>query len=189
MNDLKTRMLPKLSLLYGDRAESVAARIVELLASRCAAPDDHRPVRWDQRDVVLITYADQVREAGQTPLAAQREFLTGHGLEELIRTVHLLPMFPYSSDDGFSVIDYRAIDPDVGGWSDVADLGEKFDLMFDLVLNHVSRHSAWFQDYLAGKPPYDGYFVEVDPTADVSAVTRPRRLPLLTPVETSRGER
>ena len=68
-------------------------------------------------------------------------------------------------------------------------LAGQVDLMFDLVLNHVSRRSQWFQRYLEGSSPYDRYFIEVDPQADVSQVTRPRSLPLLTPVQTARGER
>jgi sucrose phosphorylase len=61
--------------------------------------------------------------------------------------------------------------------------------MLDLVLNHVSRESRWFEDYRAGREPWNRFFIEVDPAADTSMVTRPRSSPLLTPVETSRGVR
>jgi sucrose phosphorylase len=122
-------------------------------------------------------------------LVVLREFLLASNLQDLINTVHILPFFPYSSDDGFSVIDYRQIDPALGDWNDVAQLNEHFGLMFDLVLNHVSSQSTWFADYLRGQPPYDKYFIECDPAEDLSAVTRPRSLPLLTEVETSAGGR
>ena len=59
--------------------------------------------------------------------------------------IHLLPFFPWSSDDGFSVIDYRRIRPDLGDWQDVELLGESFDLAIDFVMNHCSQESAWFQ--------------------------------------------
>src|SRR5690606_27182964 len=95
--------------------------------------------------------------------------------------------FPYSSDDGFSVIDYREVDPALGTWEDVAELGQSFDLMFDLVLNHCSQHSEWFQKYKQNQPPYDQYFIDVPADCEVSQVTRPRSLPLLTPVETDAG--
>jgi len=138
---------------------------------------------------VLITYGDQVRREGISPLACLGEFLHAAGLEPLINTIHFLPFLPYSSDDGFSVIDYEVIDPALGDWTDVGRLGERFRLMFDLVINHVSRQSRWFADYVAGREPFTRYFIEADPADDTSMVTRPRSLPLLTPVETTRGPR
>jgi glucosylglycerate phosphorylase len=59
--------------------------------------------------------------------------------------------------------------------------------MFDLVVNHVSAEGPWFQAFLRGEPPYDGYFIVTDPTADLRGVTRPRTSPLLTEVETPSG--
>ncbi len=118
-----------------------------------------------------------------------RQFLLSHHLEDLVSTLHLLPFFPYSSDDGFSVIDYRKVDPHVGSWGDIQRLRQDFGLMFDLVLNHVSQHSRWFRDYLMGQAPYDRYFIECAPDTDLTLVTRPRSLPVLTPFSTSRGER
>lgn len=144
---------------------------------------------WDQGDVVLITYGDQVSSAGASPLATLGGFLAGHSLHECFNTVHLLPFFPYSSDDGFAVIDFRSVDPELGTWEDVQRLGEHWDLMFDLVLNHVSSRSRWLQSYIAGVPAYTDYFIEMDPETDLSAVTRPRASPLLTTLETSRGVR
>lgn len=144
---------------------------------------------WDQGDVVLITYGDQVSAAGASPLATLGRFLAGHSFHECFNTIHLLPFFPYSSDDGFAVIDFRSVDPELGTWKDVQRLGEHWDLMFDLVLNHVSSRSRWLQSYIAGVPAYTDYFIEMDPETDLSAVTRPRASPLLTTLETSRGVR
>src|SRR5690606_5053831 len=93
------------------------------------------------------------------------------------------------SDDGFSVSDYRTIDPHLGTWDDVTALGEHVDLMFDLVLNHCSRSHEWFLKFLAGEEPYRGYFITVDPRNDLAQVTRPRSHPLLTPFETAEGVR
>ncbi|MGB1816186.1 MAG: alpha-amylase family glycosyl hydrolase, partial [Rubripirellula sp.] len=144
---------------------------------------------WSERDVVLITYADQVRSPDLTPLQAQRQFLLDHDLQKLIRCVHLLPFCPFTSDDGFSVVDYLAVDPDVGTWQDIAELGKDFDLMFDLVLNHASQKHAWFQAYLRGDDGYEDFFIDQEPSADLSKVVRPRSLPLLTPFESSNGTR
>ncbi len=185
---LKQRIQPRLHRLYGSRAAECLERVVTL-AARYAPKLPARKTAWDERDVALITYADQVRCPAAVPLRCQQRFLADAGLEPLLSTIHLLPFFPYSSDDGFSVIDYRQVDPGVGDWPDVAALGEQYELMFDLVLNHVSRQSAWFRGYVEGREPYTRYFIEVDPAEDVSTVVRPRSLPLLTPVETSRGTR
>ena len=157
--------------------------------ARTTAGDSAAEAPWNERDVVLITYADQLRAVGAPPLRTLREWLAAADLNSLFSVVHLLPFCPYSSDDGFSVMDYLAVDPAAGDWPDVARLGQHFDLMFDLVLNHISRRSEWFQQYIAGESPYDRFFVEVDPTLDLSMVVRPRSLPLITPVNTSRGVR
>ncbi|MEN0111141.1 MAG: alpha-amylase family glycosyl hydrolase [Planctomycetota bacterium] len=183
----------RLERVYGDRAaEATAAfdaEFADLLAEPAPEPADG--ARWSERDAVLITYADQLRASGgdATPLVALREWLLAHGLDETLGTVHLLPFCPYSSDDGFSVIDYLTVDPDAGSWEDIAALGERVDLMFDLVLNHLSERSDWFQRYLAGEAPYDRFFLEVDPADDFSSVTRPRPGPPYKAVETDRGER
>ena len=198
MQRLRERLLPRLKNLYGRRAEECLDKIVALVeaspfyASSTAVSTD-RPI-WDERDVVLITYGDQVRfdecaEEQGSPLSALARFLSEAGLDGLIDTVHLLPCFPWSSDDGFSVIDYRRIDPALGDWDDIERLRGDYRLMFDLVLNHVSRRSRWFEEYLAGHEPFKRFFIEVDPAADTSSVVRPRSLPLLTEVETAEGPR
>lgn len=181
----------RLSMLYGDDADRVAAEIEQLIdeyrTEHASAAQSAPP--WTECDVVLITYADLLRSPGRTPLATLADWLTGEGLDQLLSIVHLLPFCPYSSDDGFSVIDYLEVDPEAGTWDDIRALGESVDLMFDLVLNHISRHSEWFGAYLRGESPYDRFFVETDPTLDLSRVVRPRSLPLLTEVETSQGTR
>jgi len=189
MNDanLEQRLRRRLTFLYGDRAETTLHAILERIARAGDLP--RRETLWDHRDTVLITYGDQVRCDDHPPLRCLRRFLADAGMRELLSTVHLLPFFPYSSDDGFSVIDFRRVDPALGDWSDVDALGEDYALMFDLVLNHVSRRGEWFRQYVAGVEPYTRYFIEGDPKTDLSQVVRPRSTPLLTPVETSRGVR
>lgn len=182
-------MLRELRLLYGDQAEAVMGRVDQLAAAYPNLPVSKRKSLWDERSVVLITYGDQVQEEGQAALEAQRQFLLEYELDTVINAIHLLPFFPYSSDDGFSVIDYRQVNENVGDWDDVARLRESFGLAFDFVVNHCSQQNAWFQKYLAGEEPYAGYFIDVDPAVDLSAVTRPRSLPLLTAYETERGEK
>ncbi len=141
---------------------------------------------WSEKDVVLITYADSLLSEESSPIKQLRNFATQH-LQEAISTVHLLPFFPYSSDDGFSVKDYRAVNPESGTWNDITLLGSNFKLMFDWVLNHVSAESQWFKYYTNSIAPYSHFFVEESKDTDLSMVTRPRTSPLLTKVETRNG--
>ncbi|XZE51569.1 sugar phosphorylase [Planctomycetaceae bacterium SH139] len=143
---------------------------------------------WSERDCVLITYADQIRQpAAGSPLQALCQFLLDYQLTSCFSSVHLLPFCPWTSDDGFSVVDYLQVDPSSGSWDDIAALGRETELMFDLVLNHCSQAHAWFQKFLNSETPYDRFFHAVDPATDLSQVVRPRSLPLLTPFETTRG--
>ncbi len=141
---------------------------------------------WSHKDVILITYGDSIKKEGEKPLAVLKGFLDDQ-LKEEISVVHLLPFFPYSSDDGFSVIDYLQVDPVLGTWKEIDELRKEYDLMFDLVINHISSKSGWFLNYLEGKSPGKNFFIEVDPSTDLSKVIRPRSLPLLTPVRTKEG--
>ncbi len=186
---IRERLLRRFRQIYGSGAADVLPHLLPVVERNEDLPHSPRPSRWDQSDVVLITYADQVHQQGCTALASLRHFFLDYQLTDVISTIHLLPFYPSTSDDGFSVVDYRAVDPTLGDWDDIERLAEHVDLAFDLVLNHVSRHSQWFQHYVRGESPYDGYFIAVEPATDLSAVTRPRSLPLLTPVETAGGER
>ncbi len=185
--------LPYLTDLYGsERAPAVAERLENLIkAWRQRLPVSTRPGRQialSERDALLITYGDQVSRPGEPPLRTLTtvcaERLTG-----LVSSVHILPFYPWTSDDGFSVVDYRAIDPALGTWADVRALAERFRLMFDGVINHVSASSEWFQGFLKDDPRYRDYFIVVEGAPDLSQVVRPRALPLLTPVTTTVGEK
>jgi len=144
--------------------------------------------RVSEKDVILITYGDMVQKADEAPLKTLSEFLQKY-FGDVINAVHILPFFPYSSDDGFSVIDYRQVNPNLGEWEDIAELGENFRLMFDAVVNHISAESTEFQGFLKGDPKYKDFFTVTDPNADISKVFRPRSLPLLTPFQTPEGEK
>jgi glucosylglycerate phosphorylase len=188
-----------LSVLYGTTvAGAVESRLRELIdrhrserpttAGQAAAARRGSELPLTQRDALLITYGDQVREPGVAPLQTLGEFLDEHAAGA-VSGVHVLPFCPSSSDDGFSVVDYRAVDPALGTWDDVCRLGRRFDLMFDAVFNHVSAGSEWFQGFLRDDPRYRDWFIAVDGEPDLSQVVRPRALPLLTPFETATGEK
>jgi sucrose phosphorylase len=141
-----------------------------------------------ERDSILITYADQLSEPDVYPLQTLARFCEQH-LSRLLSSIHMLPFYPYSSDDGFSVIDYREVNPAFGSWEDISRLGRSFRLMFDAVINHTSVQHEWFQAFLEDDPHYRNYFVVVDGSPDLSQVVRPRALPLLTKFDTHSGPR
>lgn len=181
----------RLHYLYGDSALTLLNRLLMMIGRYGVGIDGYRPAAptaWDEMDIVLITYGDMVRQQKQPPLHTLATFLKRR-LGNTIRTVHLLPFFPYSSDDGFSVKDYRTVDPSLGTWNDVETLRQDYTLMYDLVINHVSRESAWFKNYVNNIAPYRHYFHEIDPNADLSDVVRPRSLPLLSETQTRVGKR
>jgi sucrose phosphorylase len=107
----------------------------------------------------------------------------------VVSGIHILPFYPSSSDDGFSVMDYRAVDPALGTWQDIERMGESFQLMFDCVINHTSVQGEWFQAFLKDEEPYRDYFITVQGDPDLSQVARPRALPLLTEFQTISGTR
>ncbi len=184
------RIREYLQRLYGDlQTQQLWPRLMDLMDSyrREGKDPGKTPVDTLQNlGALLITYGDQFQVPDQSHFTTLAEFISEY-LEGLISAVHLLPFFPYSSDDGFSVINYKEVHPDFGSWDDLLQLGRCCYLMFDAVVNHVSRESEWFQKYLQKVPPYRDYFIEVDPGVDLSQVVRPRARPLLTEVQTAEG--
>lgn len=187
------RIAALLESLYGTQgARRVAGQVGQLLDEfrpRLPGPAGPRgPLGLTQRDALLISYGDMVREEGRPPLRTLAEFCEAH-LRDVVSGVHVLPHFPFTSDDGFSVTDYFAVNPTLGSWEDVVRLGRAFDLMFDAVFNHMSAQGEWFQKFLANDPAYRDFFVTVEGRPDLSQVVRPRALPLLTEFQSASGPR
>jgi glucosylglycerate phosphorylase len=186
---MSTFYTTELNHIYGaDLAAHVALRLqnlVEQYRQRIPSPVE---TRLTEHDAFLITYADQVCQSGEKPLKTLGEFCKTN-LHDLISGMHILPFFPWSSDDGFSVMDYRSVDPSLGNWQDVEQIGDSFRLMVDGVINHISVQGDWFQAFLKDELPYCNYFLTMDEKADLSRVVRPRNLPLLTDFITTAGKR
>ena len=147
-----------------------------------------KPPRLDEKQVLLITYGDVLKRDGEAPLKTlhrfSKEFLKGS-----ISTIHILPFFPYSSDDGFSVMDFYQVNPELGDWEDIERIEGDFNLMADLVANHASSEGVWFKQFLNGKTPGKDYFFVPPSDFDVSSVIRPRSSPLLTEYQTVNGNK
>ncbi len=193
MDPNEQRLYEHLSIIYGeDQASSYTERLYKILIKfgqdHPKLRDHAEQERISERDTILITYGDMVQEDGKTPLQTLAELLMDT-LAGVVSTVHILPFFPYSSDDGFAVIDYQKVNPDLGTWDDIRHIRTEFRLMFDAVINHVSAESEWFQGFLRDDPKYRHYFTVIEEGADLSMVFRPRSSPLLTPVQTAAGEK
>ncbi len=178
--------------LYGDSAIKLTEQLLQLGSERAADIEAaHRAhyrlaSEFTAQDVLLLTYGDSFVSGDQRPLAALKSFADAN-LTHCFSAIHILPFFPFSSDDGFAVCDYGAVREDLGTWGDVYALSEHFQLMFDLVINHCSREHQWFAQFIAGQQPGVDYFVTPRADEDYSQVVRPRSTPLLTPVHTASG--
>jgi len=186
------RILECLQRLYGAETAALAGRRVSALIEHWRRLMPRVPDRIAQplteRDALLISYADQVRAQDQAPMQTLAAFCEAH-LREAVSGVHILPFYPSSSDDGFAVKNYFAVDPALGTWNDVARLGQSFDLMFDAVVNHLSAGADWFRRFQCDEPQFRDFFVTIEGRPDLSQVVRPRALPLLTEFPTARGPR
>lgn len=136
-----------------------------------------------QHTSILITYADSLIGEPDCPTLPPllQSFLHEY-IGPVISTVHLLPFYPSSSDDGFSVIDPAAVDPAFGSWEDIHALQKEYLLMVDFVANHLSRKNRWVQGSLKDDPRYKDFIIELQGNEDISSVFRPRALPLLTKI-------
>ena len=201
--EARKRVLGRLGFLYGDeRGKNCMAELERVMKVHYA----HKPPelieaelnleptqRFTERDCILITYGDLLRSEERSPLATLTHFLEEtSALREVINTLHILPFFPYSSDRGFSVIDFDKVDPKLGSWQDVENLSNRFQLMFDGVFNHISSESKGFQEMLNGHPYYRDFFTIFQSPDELTAeqrqlIVRPRTSDILTKFQSING--
>ena len=174
-----------LSKLYRDNVDEIYKEINRLI-KKYKSNDELFVL--SERDTMLITYGDSILNKGEKPLKTLHSFLKKH-IQESMSAVHLLPMFPYTSDDGFSVVDYLEVNPDLGDWKAVKELSKSYDLMFDAVINHISKSSEWFKEYQKGTKEYKDFFIECFENINYKDVVRPRSLPLYYKYKTSEGDK
>jgi sucrose phosphorylase len=180
---------PLLEKVYSpETAEWLTTKIFALIKDTLCPMGREDLKKWNHNNVLLITYGDSLCDGERAPLSVLADFLEKH-LQNTITGVHILPFFPYSSDDGFAIIDYLKVNPELGTWEDIKRIASHFNLMADLVINHISSQHEWFQQFKANQLPGRDYFITADPSTDLSQVVRPRSSPLLTPVVTTEGEK
>ncbi len=189
---LRERVQRHLDAIYhqnplGANLEGLADELLELmdLDDSMESPEQYIN-HWDQRDAIVITYGDSVLCEGERPLQTLKRFLDAYTGDEL-GGVHILPFYPWSSDDGFAVLDYSSVNEALGNWDDIEAIGRDYQLMADLVINHCSGRSLWFDNFIKGRSPGQGYFYTASPEDDLSQVVRPRTSELLREVQTEEG--
>ncbi len=189
---LRERVQRHLDAIYhqnplGANLDGLADELLELmdLDDSMESPEQYIN-HWDQRDAIVITYGDSVLCEGERPLQTLKRFLDAYTGDEL-GGVHILPFYPWSSDDGFAVLDYSSVNEALGNWDDIEAIGRDYQLMADLVINHCSGRSLWFDNFIKGRSPGQGYFYTASPEDDLSQVVRPRTSELLREVQTEEG--
>ncbi len=109
-----------------------------------------------KNEIMLITYADSMGKN----LKELSEILKKH-FKGIVGGVHVLPFYPSSADRGFSPITYKEVDDSFGDWSDLEELSKDFYLMYDFMINHISRSSEYYKDFMKNKDnsPYADLFI------------------------------
>ncbi len=199
----RARMMARLELLYpAEQAEEALHDIERVIAVHqahkttelVAAESRFDPRdRFTEKDVILITYGDLLVSEDRTPLRTLADVATVF-FQGLITTLHILPFFPYSSDRGFAVLSFTEVDPALGSWQDISEIGKTFRLMFDGVFNHMSSQSRWFREFVNGNPHYQDYFISFSSSDAIdddhlSLILRPRTSSLLSEFDTLNGPR
>jgi sucrose phosphorylase len=170
-----------------DKTDRLAAELIQLMRLEKIKPIKNRYINhWDEKDSILICYGDSVLEPDQKPLASLKSFLDTY-TKDMIDGVHILPFYPFTTDDGFSVLDYSTVNPSLGDWDDIVAIANNYSLMADLVINHCSARSLWFDNFKKNRDPGRNFFFTASPEDDLSAVVRPRTNDLLREVETAEG--
>ncbi|MBT8079990.1 MAG: sugar phosphorylase, partial [Gammaproteobacteria bacterium] len=186
---MRKRVYAHLDVIYGDAAGDLVEPVVDAMryTGEVNEPAPYQNY-WDETDCWMITYATSVEKGSEPGLKTLQTFCDRY-LADTVNGLHILPFYPYSSDDGFAVIDYLAVNEAAGSWDDIRSIAGRYRLMADLVINHCSSQSAWFQNFISRKNPGKDYFKETTPDEDLSMVVRPRSTPLRTEVETNDGKR
>jgi sucrose phosphorylase len=188
LDNLNLRIETHLATIYGEGDHS--ALVERLIDAMRLHEHFFEPFpftnHWSEKDIALITYGDSILPKEGAPLKELATFVRER-LGNSVSIVHILPYFPWTSDDGFAVSDYTQVKPDLGDWSDLEDLSQDYRIMSDLVVNHCSTSHEWFQQFEKDEEPGRRFFLEASPLEDLSEVVRPRTSPLLRPTPTPSG--
>lgn len=183
----KKKLLQYLDELYNPyfSSKSIYDEIFQILNFDKKGNFNESYPNWSEKDVFVISYADSIYDSDESPLLTLNNFLLKY--TESINSVHILPFMPSSSDSGFAVKNYTSIDPKFGSWNDLNLISRNFNVMIDLVLNHASFESDWFNNYRNGVESFEDYFIEVKNWSGTAQIVRPRTNSLFQKVKTKNG--
>lgn len=192
MQPLQHNLLHHLDVIYAslydaDSRQQLAAELLDLMRLNADQPiQTMQHNKWQADDIAVICYGGSIIRAGEKPLQTLQRFARDF-LQPYSNMLHILPFFPYCSDDGFAVRDFMQVDPALGDWSDIRAIADDCKLMADLVINHASTESQWFENFIQGHGEGHDFFYTADSKDDLKQVVRPRTSPLLRPTETAGG--
>ena len=183
----KKRVIEKLKFLYGKQKAIETYEEINRLIKTCEIKNEKE--KWNEKDVFLVMYGNQIKsdKRGLETLGkVSKKYFSNFS------TIHILPFFVSSGDRGFLVENYTKVDAKFGTWKDIKKIENNFNLMFDLVLNHVSSKHRWFKEFLKGNKKYGDYFIAYDKKPrhnEIEKVFRPRTSPLFSKYKTKNGEK
>lgn len=189
---LHSKILHHLEAIYGElQTPQDLALLTDELMEIMGFRQHYQPIHphhnyWNETDVAVITYGHSIQKQDEPPLQTLHEFLNTY-LKDSINSVHILPFFPFSADDGFAVCDYYEVNPALGQWKHIEAIADEYRLMADLVINHCSDQSQWFKNFIKGEGVGHDYFYTTHKDAPISQVVRPRTSPLLRETQTAHG--
>ncbi len=182
-----------LELIYHDHDSeelnvvlSQLLRIISKYQNKSSFVNLKGTIPWNQNHSVLITYADSVQKEGEPTLVTLNILLDKY-FQDLSKVVHILPFLRSTSDGGFAVASHKLLDEKFGSWNDLKRLSEKYILMADLVLNHISSSHPWVQQFKKGQEPGLSNIFAPSKDLDWSNVIRPRSSSLFSQINTSEG--
>ncbi len=106
--------------------------------------------------IMLITYPDSMgKDLNDLSFVLNKHF------RDIIGGVHILPFYPSSGDRGFAPLTYQEVQKDFGSWEQVEEVAQGYSMMYDFMINHISRSSEYFKDFMENKDSsmYKDFFI------------------------------
>ena len=186
MNTFHKKVNSHLKIIYQNilSDEEINNLTVQIFEITPKVKNDTTSENWNESDIFLISYGDSIVSAKDKKLKTLKNFVDEF-LKPHFSNIHILPFFPFDSDDGFSITDYKKVRDDLGNWEDISLLSKDYRVMADIVINHASKQSEYFQEFIRGNFEYKDFFISLDEDEGFEEVVRPRSSDLFQEIEIS----
>ncbi len=188
--EIISRLLAEIYIGHSaEKLLDVSSQLLQIIRTNSDIANLKKPFSehlWDSSSAVLITYPDAVSRKGETTLKTLSELLS-RKIGGLANIVHILPFLRSTSDGGFAVSSHQELEDKFGGWEDIKNISEKYYLMSDLILNHVSSSHKWVQEFIQSKEPGSNYILSPEKIIGWEKVIRPRNSALFITLSTKEG--